>query len=89
MISASFVPNLLPLPSFVQLYQKVGGLIIADNCNALGLIPLPAERSISVCLISYANYGGTCKFLICHFLLLSLDEELVDLSFPLAFSPYP
>ena len=65
MISASFVPNLASLPSFVQLYQKVGiarqSNHIADNCNALGLIPLPAGRSISVCLISYANYGGTCK----------------------------
>ena len=64
MISVSFVPNLLPLPSFVRLHQKVAlpvSLIIADNCNALGLIPLPAGRSISVCLISYANYGGTCK----------------------------
>ena len=36
-------------------------LIIADNYNALGLIPPPAGRSISVCLISYVNYGGTCK----------------------------
>ena len=36
-------------------------LIIADNCNALGLIPMPAGRSISVCLISSANYEGTCK----------------------------
>ena len=29
------------------------------------------------------------KFLICHFLSLSLDEELADLSLSLAFSPYP
>ena len=60
-------------------------LIIADNCNALGLIPPPAGRSISVGLISYANYGAVVKFLICHSLLLSLDEELADLSLPLAF----
>ena len=36
-------------------------LVIADNCNALGLIPLPARRSVSACLISYVNYRGTCK----------------------------
>ena len=36
-------------------------LIIADNCNALGRTPLPAGRSISVYLISYANYGGISK----------------------------
>ena len=29
------------------------------------------------------------KFLICHPLLLSLDEELADLSLPIAFSSYP
>ena len=33
--------------------------------------------------------GALVKFLICHSLLLSLDEELADLSLPLAFSPYP
>ena len=70
MISTSFVPNLASLPLFVRLYQKVGvarftslsdaGLIIADNCNALGLIPPPAGRSVSACLISYVNYGDTC-----------------------------
>ena len=36
-------------------------LVIADNCNALGLIPPPARRSASACLISYVNYRGTCK----------------------------
>ena len=38
-------------------------LVIADNCNALGLIPPPAQRSVSACLISYVNYRGTstCK----------------------------
>ena len=37
-------------------------LIIADNCNALGLIPPPAGRLVSACLISYVNYGDTfCK----------------------------
>ena len=64
MISASFVPNLAPLPSFVQLYKRLAfpvSLITADNCNALGLIPTPAGRLISVCLIFYASYGGTCK----------------------------
>ena len=63
-------------------------LIIAKNCNALGLIPSPAGRLVSVCLISYANYGAPVKFLIFHSLLLSLDEELADLSLLLAFSPY-
>ena len=33
--------------------------------------------------------GALVKFLICHSLLLSFDEELADLSLPLAFSPYP
>ena len=32
--------------------------------------------------------GALVKFLICHSLLLSLDEELADLSLPLAFSLY-
>ena len=36
-------------------------LIIANHCNALGLILPPAGRSVSACLISYVNYGGTCK----------------------------
>ena len=31
--------------------------------------------------------GALVKFLICRPLLLSLDEELADLSLPLAFSP--
>ena len=36
-------------------------LIIADNCNALGLIPPPAGRSVSACLISgYVNCRDTC-----------------------------
>ena len=64
MISASFVQNLAPLPSFVQLYKRLAlpvSLITADNCNALGLIPTPVGRLISVCFIFYANYGGTCK----------------------------
>ena len=34
-------------------------LIIADNCNALGLIPPPSGRSVSACLISHVNYGDT------------------------------
>ena len=33
--------------------------------------------------------GALVKFLICHSLLLSLDEELADLSLLLAFSTYP
>ena len=33
--------------------------------------------------------GALVKFLVCHSLLLSLDEELADLSLPLAFSPHP
>ena len=66
MISAPFVANLVPLPSFVQLYQRVSvacqlclsdaSLIKVDNCNALGLIFLSDGRLISACLISYANY---------------------------------
>ena len=47
MISASFVPNLAPLPSFMPLYQKVSVV-----CHAMSIL-------ISACLISYANYGGT------------------------------
>ena len=35
-------------------------LIITDNRNALGEIPLPAGRSVSACLISYLNYGDIC-----------------------------
>ena len=46
------LPVLLCLPD--------ASLIIADNCNALGLIPPPAGRSVSACLISYVNYGETC-----------------------------
>ena len=64
-------------------------IIIADNCNALSLIPPSAERSILACLISYVNYVALVKFLICHSLLLILDEELADLSLQLAFFPSP
>ena len=35
-------------------------IIAGHNCNALGLIPPPAGRSVSVYLISYVNYGDTC-----------------------------
>ena len=46
----------------VLLCVSDASLIIADNCNALGLIPPPAGRSVSACLISYVNYGDTsCK----------------------------
>ena len=44
----------------VLLCLSDGSLIIADNCNALGLISPPAGRSVSACLISYVNYGNTC-----------------------------
>ena len=85
-LSASFVPNLAPaLPSFVRLYQRLAlpfvlclsdaNPVKADNCNALGLI-----MQIT---------GALVKFLICQSLLLSLDEEVADLSLSLAFSPYP
>ena len=63
-ISTSFVPDLSPLLSFVQLYLLClsdTSLVIADNCNALGLVPPPARRSVSACLIFYVNYRGTCK----------------------------
>ena len=69
MISTSFVPNLALLPSFVQLYKRLvlpvvlclsdASLIIVDNCNALGLILLPARRLVSAC--TCLIYGGTCK----------------------------
>ena len=45
----------------VVLCLSDASLIIADNCNALGLILPPAGRSVSACLISDINYGGTCK----------------------------
>ena len=51
-VICAIVPKRLALPI---------SLIIADNCYALGLTPMPAGRSISVCLISFANYGGNCK----------------------------
>ena len=35
-------------------------IYLAHNCNALGLIPPPAGRLVSACLISYVNYGDTC-----------------------------
>ena len=44
----------------VLLCLSDASLIIADNCNALGLIPPPAGKSVSACLISYVNYGDTC-----------------------------
>ena len=44
----------------VLLCLSDASLIIADNCNALGLIPPSAGRSVSACLISYVNYGDTC-----------------------------
>ena len=56
-------------------------LIIADNRNALGLILLPAGRSISVL------FDLLCK--IRAPLSLSLNEELADLSLPLPFFPSP
>ena len=93
MISASFVLNLAPLLSLViPCLSDASGdasLIIAHNCNVFGLIPRPDERSISACLISYVNYVALVKFPMCHSLLLSLDEELADLSLPLAFFPSP
>ena len=98
-ISSSFVSNLSPSLSFVQTKRLVlpvvlcisdASLVIADNCDALGLIPPPARRSVSACLISYQYItGALVKFLICHSLLLSLDQELANLSLPLAFSSYP
>ena len=45
----------------VVLCLSDASLIIAGNCNALGLILLPAGRLVSAFLISYVNYGGTCK----------------------------
>ena len=48
------------LALLVVLCLSDASLIKADNCNALGLIPPPAERSISACLISCVNYVGTC-----------------------------
>ena len=45
----------------VVLCLSDASLIIADNCNALGLILPPAGRLVSACLISYVNYEGTCK----------------------------
>ena len=59
--SKFFKPPYLHLCDCTKRLALPVSLIIADNCNALGLIPPPAGRSISVCLISYANYGGTCK----------------------------
>ena len=44
----------------VLLCLSDASLIIADNCDALGLIPPPAERLVSACLISYVNYGDIC-----------------------------
>ena len=87
--SKFFKPPYLHLCDCTKRLALPVSLIIADNCNALGLIPPPAGRLISVWLIFYANYRALVKFLICHSLLLSLDEELADLSLPLAFSPYP
>ena len=44
----------------VLLCLSDASLIIADNCNALGLIHPPAGRSVSACLLSHVNYGDTC-----------------------------
>ena len=65
---------------FSVLCLSDASLIIADNCNALCLIPPPAVRSVSTWLISCVNYGDTCcKVLICHSLLLSLDQAFADI----------
>ena len=60
------------------LYLSDACLNIADNCNALGLIIPPAGRSISALfdLLILCTING-------HLLLLSSDEELVDLTIPL------
>ena len=45
----------------VLLCLSDASLITADKCNALGLIPPPAGRSVSARLISYhVNYGDIC-----------------------------
>ena len=49
----------------VLLCLSDASLIIVDNSNALGMIPPPAGRSASACLISYVNYGDTC-FKVCN-----------------------
>ena len=45
---------------FSVLCLSDASLIIADNCNALCLIPPSAVRSVSTWLISYVNYEDTC-----------------------------
>ena len=59
-VICAIVPKGLCCPLY-HVYLMPVYLIIADNCNALGLILLPGGRSVSACLISYVNYGGTCK----------------------------
>ena len=73
----------------VLLCLSDASLIIADNWNVLGLIPLPAGRSVSACLISYVNYGDTCSKVSNLSLFVTQfrsRQELADLSLPLAFS---
>ena len=60
--------------------------IKCDNCNAVG--HLLEDRYLSVGSLMQIT-RALVKFPICHSLLLSLDEELADLSLLLAFSPYP
>ena len=57
-VNCAIVPKDWWLP--VLLCLSDASLIIADNCNALGLIPPLAGRSISACLIFYVNYGDAC-----------------------------
>ena len=57
----TFTVNCVLLVLPVVICQSDASLIIADNCNGLGLILPPAGRSVSAYLISYVNYGGTCK----------------------------
>ena len=66
----------------VILCPSDASLIKVDDCYALGLIHLPAAILMQIT-------GALVKFLICHSFLLSLEEELADLSLPQAFSPYP
>ena len=56
-ISASFVPNLAPLPSFVWLYQKVG-----VACRTMSIWCQSNKSWQLYCFgPDNANYGGTCK----------------------------
>ena len=87
--SKFFKPLYLHLCDCTKRLALPVSLIIADNCNALGLIPPPAGSLYQSVGSLMQITGALVKFLICHSLLLSLDEELADLSLPLAFSPYP